>query len=246
MTEAEWLACEEPGPMLDFLKGKASDRKVRLFSISCCRRIWQFLDSPSSRNVVEVMEQVVEGAALEAHLEAAAEGAKAYRDSARGRRSEIGCGAAFAAASITEDYPGEEEVWSASRTALCTQNCFGWVAYEVCISDQQEERARLAQETADAAEGMVLSHVLRDIIGNPFLPKRLSPRYATADVVRLAAMAYDVRALPSGELDSARLAVLSDALEDAGCTDADILSHLRLPGPHVRGCWALDLLLGKS
>jgi hypothetical protein len=40
--------------------------------------------------------------------------------------------------------------------------------------------------------------------------------------------------------------VLADALEDAGCTNSDILYHLRCPGPHVRGCWALDLLLGKS
>jgi hypothetical protein len=43
-----------------------------------------------------------------------------------------------------------------------------------------------------------------------------------------------------------RLAVLADALEEAGCADADILSHLRGPGPHVRGCWVVDLLLGKE
>jgi hypothetical protein len=49
--------------------------------------------------------------------------------------------------------------------------------------------------------------------------------------------------LHSGHLDNARLAVLSDALEEAGCDDA-ILSHLRSPGPHVRGCWAVDLCLG--
>jgi hypothetical protein len=49
--------------------------------------------------------------------------------------------------------------------------------------------------------------------------------------------------LPRG-LDVARLAVLADALEDPGCADADLLSHLRGPGMHVRGCWAVDLLLG--
>jgi hypothetical protein len=42
------------------------------------------------------------------------------------------------------------------------------------------------------------------------------------------------------------LPILADALEDAGCDNADILSHLRGPGPHVRGCWALDLILGKE
>ena len=65
-------------------------------------------------------------------------------------------------------------------------------------------------------------------------------------MVALARVAYDQRELPSGTLDVARLAVLADALEEAGCTDADLLGHLRGPGPHARGCWAVDLLLGKS
>ncbi len=40
--------------------------------------------------------------------------------------------------------------------------------------------------------------------------------------------------------------VLADALEDAGCADADILAHCRGHGPHVRGCWVVDLVLGKE
>jgi hypothetical protein len=52
--------------------------------------------------------------------------------------------------------------------------------------------------------------------------------------------------IPEGRLDNARLAVLADALEDVGCTDQEILQHLRAPGVHVRGCWALDLLLLKE
>jgi len=63
---------------------------------------------------------------------------------------------------------------------------------------------------------------------------------------RLAQAAYDQRELPSGTLDPARFAVLADALDEVGCADADILGHLRGPGPHVRGCWALDLCLGKE
>ena len=62
----------------------------------------------------------------------------------------------------------------------------------------------------------------------------------------LARAAYEERILPSGHLDPARLAILTDALEEAGRTDEAILSHLRFPGPHVRGCWALDLILGKQ
>jgi hypothetical protein len=52
--------------------------------------------------------------------------------------------------------------------------------------------------------------------------------------------------MPSGELDKGRLPILADALEDAGCTNADILDHLRGPGPHVRGCWPVDLILSKD
>jgi hypothetical protein len=65
-------------------------------------------------------------------------------------------------------------------------------------------------------------------------------------VLSLALAAYTDRNLPSGELDHARLAVLADALEEAGCSEQSLRDHLRSPGPHVRGCWALDLLLGKG
>jgi hypothetical protein len=65
-------------------------------------------------------------------------------------------------------------------------------------------------------------------------------------VCRLAQAAYDDRQLPDGALDPSRLAVLADALEDAGCTDRAILVHLRRPGPHVRGCGPVDLLTGRS
>ena len=57
---------------------------------------------------------------------------------------------------------------------------------------------------------------------------------------------YENRSLPGGTLDNARLAVLADVLEEAGCADAELLGHLRRPGPHVRGCWAVDLLSGRS
>jgi hypothetical protein len=63
---------------------------------------------------------------------------------------------------------------------------------------------------------------------------------------RLAQAAYEDRHLPAGTLDDTRLLILADALEEAGCSDAAILGHLRGPGPHVRGCWVLDLILGKG
>jgi hypothetical protein len=84
--------------------------------------------------------------------------------------------------------------------------------------------------------------VLREVFGNPFCPITLIPSHRTSTVVSLARAAYGERRLPSGELDACRLAVLADALEDAGA-EGEILAHLRTPGPHVLGCWALDLCL---
>jgi hypothetical protein len=74
----------------------------------------------------------------------------------------------------------------------------------------------------------------------------LNPVWQTSTAVALAESAYDNRILPSGELDATLLAILGDALEDAGCTDRAILDHCRGPGPHVRGCWVVDLILGRS
>jgi hypothetical protein len=99
----------------------------------------------------------------------------------------------------------------------------------------------------DETEGATL---LRDIFGTlPFRPVAADPAWMSWDggaVVKLAQAACDERHLPAGTLDKDRLAVLADALEEAGCTNADILGHLRGPGPHVRGCFALDALLGKE
>ena len=86
---------------------------------------------------------------------------------------------------------------------------------------------------------------LRDVFGNPFCPARLPPDCLTPVVATLAQAAFDDLLFPSCTLDPVRLSILADALEDAGCTDA-ILAHLRSPGPHVRGCWAVDLILGKQ
>jgi hypothetical protein len=91
-----------------------------------------------------------------------------------------------------------------------------------------------------------MAALLRCIFGNPIRPVSLAPAWLTPAVLQLAQKAYDNRLLPSGLLDNTRLAVLADALEEAGCDNADILSHLRGPGPHVRGCWVVDAILGKT
>jgi hypothetical protein len=88
--------------------------------------------------------------------------------------------------------------------------------------------------------------LLRDIFGNPFRPVPPSPSWQSPVVQGLAQAAYEQRERPVGPLDNARLAVLADALEEAGCEDAVLLGHLRGGGAHVRGCWAMDLILGRE
>jgi hypothetical protein len=92
----------------------------------------------------------------------------------------------------------------------------------------------------------VQAALVRDILGNPFRGVALDRSCGTAGVLRLGQAIYDERELPGGTLDPTRLAVLAGALEEAGCGNADILDHLRGPGPHHRGCWCVDLVLAKE
>ncbi len=82
--------------------------------------------------------------------------------------------------------------------------------------------------------------LIRDIVGNPFRPVTFDPSWLTSDVVLLAQGIYDDRAFD-------RMQILADALQDAGCDNTDILGHCRdLYATHVRGCWVVDLVLGKQ
>lgn len=92
----------------------------------------------------------------------------------------------------------------------------------------------------------LLAGLVRELSGGPGRPASLDPGWITPAVLTLVGAAYTERDMPSGTLDPARLAVLSDALEEAGCTDASLLGHLRGEGPHWRGCHALDAVLGRS
>ncbi len=105
--------------------------------------------------------------------------------------------------------------------------------------------AKQAERAADAT-GPRQAALLRDIIGNLYSPRSIAQAWVTADVRCLAKKLYRARRSPSGGLNGEILAMLSVALEEAGCTDESILAHLRSPGPHVRGCWVVDLLLGKG
>jgi hypothetical protein len=224
MTEVEWLSATDPRAMLQHLSegGQPSERKARLFAVAVCRRIWPLLADERSRGAVEVAERFAEGQADARELAAATaavEGAIA------------GWGLA------------ENAIWRAARSALWLDagSAAHEAAFAACCGDRggPAERRFGPLYAAMSAEQAAQCGLLRDIVGNPFRPPRLEPAFLTPAVAPIARRAYDER-------DFAALPVLADALEDAGCTEAELLGHLRSAGPHVRGCWAIDLLLGKS
>jgi hypothetical protein len=237
MDEEHWLACEDPQEMLEYLRGKASNRKLRLFACACCRAIWHLLQDKRSREAVESSERYADGGIEKKQLSAArAEAEKAHR--ARAKRctaphwrdkGSVAAGAAEFAASGTD---------RASELFVKVQIA----ARNVLLVESLERKGSLQLELQQC-------RLLQELLGNPFRPVTVSPAWLTWHdglVVRLAEAAYEERHLPAGTLEKDRLAVLADALEEAGCEDEQILRHLRSGGDHVRGCWAVDLLLSKS
>jgi hypothetical protein len=217
MTEAEWLACDDPVKMVSFLRdtGKLDLRRIRLSGAAQCRRVWHLMTDPRSRTAVEVAERWADGEATREELDEAF----------------------MAAFDVFAPYQGQEEV--APGWAACA-------AYEVSHPDEAAEAlVRAVAHAGGEGEATAQAQIMRCVFGDQFRPAALDPARLTPTIVSLAQAAYHERILPGGELDLARLSILADALEDEGGADG-ILSHLRAPGPHVRGCWALDLVLGKE
>jgi hypothetical protein len=214
MTEAEWLACTDPWAMLAYLRGKASDRKLRLFACAYCRLHWDLLDDGRSREAVEVAERYADGLAAEHEREAAAAAALAAA-------SEAGLPLAAAYAATSAWYTVSYKAAAAAFTT-CDGDAVEWYA----------------------ENGIMMPHprLLREIFGDPLRPVAINPtwlRWGDGAVVKLAGLIYEGRAF-------ARAPALAEALEDAGCRDVGLLGHLSGPGEHVRGCWALDYILGKD
>src|SRR5262245_7375188 len=108
-------------------------------------------------------------------------------------------------------------------------------------TDQSVRRQPGFEQALERERGSQCGH-FREIIGNPFRPPAVDMDWLAwndGTVRKIAQAIYVERAFD-------RMPVLADALEDAGCDDADLLRHCREPGEHVRGCWVVDLLLGKE
>ncbi len=226
MTEQEWLECEDPGPMLQFIRTKINARKARLLGCGHLRQIWQELDGKDgSREAVAVSERFADGRATRKEL-------------LKARRS------AEETAEAWSDPALEEPVWQAVDTT--SDNAWAFferIGYETTEEFSEPDLAsprtlKLIKEQEAIRHGLYVQ-MLRDIIGNPFRPVALNPAWKTRTVVQLAKNLYEERRFED-------MPVLADALEEAGCDDPAVLGHCRGSGPHVRGCWAVDLLLGKE
>jgi hypothetical protein len=133
-------------------------------------------------------------------------------------------------------------------------NAIGEPAYKANLWHDGEctaEAAQAARDSAESVERREQACLLRDLFGPlPFRDVRMDPSglsWNGGTVGRLAAAAYEEQALPEGTLYAGRRCVLADALEESGCHDREVLGHLREQGGvHLRGCWVLDLVLGKS
>jgi hypothetical protein len=194
MTEAEWLAATDPAAMLEFVRGRANDRKLRLFASAVC-------------GGVEMVDRYLDGRATFEQM------AEVGLDAARRR--------------------GDHAEWCRAEASnvACSEDIRRVVVDVLRLVLEADQWDRRGGGPASAG-------VARCVFGNPYRPAVLDPSWLTPTVVALAEGIDADRAFD-------RLPILADALEDAGCTDRAILDHCRGTGPHVRGCWVVDLVLGK-
>lgn len=254
MTEADWVRSTRTNQMLRFLIGadgrvqdiqdfpacKGGDRKLRLFACACYHRIRCWLPDSIADAAVQVAERYADGEVEEKELQDAERRVRAISDELEPtwRRSRGAERSALApthtalslALVITWKEPQKAAYYGSSNASLGVASIAN---PDVGTSDAGFGTSQLAEERSQC-------DLLRDIFGaQPFRPLRVKPEWLSADTLALATAIYSDRAFD-------RMPILADALEEAGCDDRDVLAHCRGDGPHVRGCWVVDLLLGKS
>jgi hypothetical protein len=226
MSEAEWLACAKPADMWhsEFIGPREPDRQHRLFAAACCRRIWHRLPDDRCRQAVETLERFADGLCTEADRDLELATLQNQPD-------------LYAGLSDTQ-----------ARAMSAALACAGWngvdylrlaiEAAEDCAAAEAFTRGEFDLAVYSAEERAQCDYI-RDMFPNPSRAVIADPSWPTSTVVALAAQMYESR-------DFSPMPILADALQDAGCDNADILDHCRGPGPHVRGCWVVDLLLNKG
>jgi hypothetical protein len=216
MTERQWWKSPNQLELLNHAGEAASPRKLRLYACALARSDWERLRPKRLQRAIEVMERFADGRATAKQCEAAQDAAFDAYE-AWGKR-----------------YDTEEETYQT-------------MAVERAWTATWKDPAEAAEGCQGGAINKEECHLVRDLFGPTlFRAVPLDPAWRTPTVEALAHAAYDERLLPAGRLDPPRLAVLADALEEAGCADPDVLGHLRSSLPHIRGCWVVDLLTGRS
>jgi hypothetical protein len=232
MTEKEWLAGTDPERMLKYLQSRRLNgyrngrRRLRLVGCACARRAepyltkrgWRWVDL--GEQIADDLLKFAERKRVEAELTGTMDGQRPdhWADGA----------AHFTTASTI--------MFAVRAAAQGAAQAFGTAAW-------LQSRDEVAGGEAERAEREVQAKLVRDIFPNPFRPlpfhpTSFSPEWRTSTAVALARQMYESR-------DFGAMPILADALQDAGCDNDEVLSHCRGPGPHVRGCWVVDLVLGK-
>jgi hypothetical protein len=227
-----WQRSKNPRTLVDLVQERAGGgkRKFRLMAVAFCRRVWGKFDA-EQRHALEVIERYADGEAKynEMRLAVASMRMEGYRmqpllvEAAR-REAAVG------ATAVLFELLGV--LWRGAPNDI--------------EEAHRPRRSRWLDETAWESECARLCQIVRESFGHVFEPVAIDPSWRTATALELAEAAYRQRDPTDGTLEAVRLAVLADALQDAGCDSALLLDHLRGPRPHVPGCWALDLILGKE
>jgi hypothetical protein len=257
MTETEWLSCTDPTPMLRFLLGtdyprvqdveafpacKGSDRKLRLFACACYHRLSHLLPNSLSQTAVEVAERFAEGIATpeelqqeEARLWGVLEALEGRWRASRGAERQALLpthGALALALQVVRTAAPKAAYYGSSNAYLALAS----------IANPGSASSDSAFSSSRIAEEKIQTDILRFIFGNPFRPANLASAilgWNDGTVRKVAQAIYEDRAFN-------RLPILADSLEEAGCDNADILTHLRREVLHFRGCWAVGLVLGRE
>jgi hypothetical protein len=255
VTASYWLTNTDPPAMLAYLRdrGPVSERKLRLFAVAVASEVRHLMSEERSRDALRIAEEVADGRTDEAERAFAQELSNAARTEAETRyeaevnestyaesdeviaagwRLLVPVDAAATAHAVLHPVAFSAAV-DAVRLMLTTEE---WVRQTV---RWEAGNGRNPDDATGLASGSHLAALLRDIFGNPFRPISFSREWRTEAVVALARGIYEGRAFE-------RMPVLADAIEDAGCADPHVLEHCRGAGQHQRGCWVVDLVLGKK
>ena len=248
MTEEEWLNAVEPSRLLSSLfsrggKRAATDERFRLFGIACCRRVTEVLDFGDTY-ALDCLE-IYASSGLRESLLKARQFHRPAGDEASRAMSESYQADVAARLRAEARLLATSAVWYCTK-AKTTQAAMAYresaiaKAHLLAAGEPDPIVPRRGWLPPDPAELAVQAALLRDIFGNPFRPVAFSPAWRTDTALILARQMYESR-------DFGAMLILADALQDAGCEDEQILSHCRNANqPHVRGCWVVDLVLGRE